>query len=120
MFRKIITAVIAIPVALIVIAFAVANRQWITLSFDPFSSASPAYAASLPLFVLIFIAVILGMIVGGVVTWMRQSKWRRLSRRLEGEVHALHEELASQRRQFAERRPDRAPEPVPLIVPPTS
>ena len=119
MFRKIITAVIAVPVAVVVIAFAVANRQWITLSFDPFSSANPAYAASLPLFVLIFIAVILGMIVGGVVTWIRQSKWRRLSRRLEGEVHALHQELAAQRRQFAERRPDRAPEPMPLIVPPT-
>jgi len=118
-FRKTISAVIAVPVAVIIIAFAVANRQWITVSFDPFSSASPAYAASLPLFVLIFIVLILGMIVGGAVTWMRQSKWRRRSRRLEGEVHALHDELASQRRQFAERRPDRAPEPMPLIVPPT-
>lgn len=119
MFRKIITAVVIVPLAVIIIAFAVANRQWITVSFDPFSSVSPAYAASMPLFVLIFIALILGVIVGGIATWIRQRKWRRSARRLEGEVHALHDELAAQRRQFADRNPSPVPEPLPAIVPPT-
>lgn len=118
MFRKIVTAVIAVPLAVIIIAFAVANRQWITVSFDPFSSASPAYAASMPLFILIFIALILGVIVGGIAAWIRQSKWRRSARRLEGEVHALHDELAAQRRQFSNRTPTTAPEPLPTIIPP--
>ena len=80
MFRKIVTAVIVIPLAAIIIAFAVANRQWVTVSFDPFSSASPAYAATMPLFVLIFIVLILGVIVGGIAAWIRQSKWRRAAR----------------------------------------
>lgn len=119
MFRKIVTAVIAVPLAVIIIAFAVANRQWITVSFDPFSSASPAYAASMPLFILIFIALILGVIVGGIAAWIRQSKWRRSARRLEGEVHALHDELVAQRRQFSNRTPATAPEPLPTIIPPT-
>lgn len=121
MFRKIATAVVIIPLAAIIIAFAVANRQWVTLSFDPFSSASPAFAATMPLFVLIFIVLILGVIVGGIAAWIRQSKWRRVARRLEGEVHALHEELAAQRRQFVGQHSAAAhePEPLPVILPPT-
>jgi uncharacterized integral membrane protein len=102
MFRKIVTAVIVVPLAVIIIAFAVANRQAVTVSFDPFSSAAPAYAATLPLFVLVFILVILGVIVGGVAAWLRQSKWRRLARRLESDVRDLHAEIeAIRRREYA-------------------
>jgi uncharacterized integral membrane protein len=98
MFRKIVTAIVVIPLAVIIVAFAVANRQSVTVSFDPFSSAQPAYAATLPLFVLIFILVILGVIVGGVAAWFRQGKWRRIARRLEGDVRDLHAEIEVIRR----------------------
>ena len=54
-FRKIVSTLIVVPLAVVIIAFAVANRQSVTVSFDPFSSTSPAYAATLPLFVLIFV-----------------------------------------------------------------
>ena len=80
MFRKIVTAVIIGPLAIVIVAFALANRQTVTVSFDPFSSASPAYAASLPLFVLIFVLVILGVVIGGVAAWLRQAAWRRTAR----------------------------------------
>jgi len=109
MFRKIVTAVILIPLAVIIVAFAVANRQAVTVSFDPFSSAAPAYAATLPLFVLIFILVILGVIVGGVAAWFRQGKWRRLARRLESDVRDLHAEIdAIRRREHAGVAPAQA------------
>ncbi|HEU5016662.1 MAG TPA: LapA family protein [Pseudolabrys sp.] len=98
MFRKIVTLIIVVPLAVIIIAFAVANRQTVTVSFDPFSATSPAYAASLPLFVLIFVLVILGVIIGGAAAWLRQGKWRRLARRLDADVRALHGELEGMRR----------------------
>ena len=108
MFRKIVTAVIVIPLAVIIVAFAVANRQTVTVSFDPLSSTSPAYAATMPLFVLIFVLVILGVIIGGVAAWFRQGKWRRLARRLEGDVRDLHAEIeALRRREHAAVRPGR-------------
>ncbi len=98
MFRKIVTALIVVPLAVIIVAFAVANRQSVTVSFDPLSSAAPAYAATVPLFVLIFVLVIVGVIVGGVAAWLRQGKWRRLARRLESDVRDLHAEIESIRR----------------------
>ncbi len=90
MFRKIVTAIIVVPLAVVIIAFAVANRQSVTVSFDPFASTSPAYAATLPLFVILFAVLILGVLVGGIAAWIRQGKWRRSARRLDGEVRALH------------------------------
>ena len=117
MFRKIVTAVIVIPLAAVIIAFAVANRQAVTVSFDPFSSAAPAYAATVPLFVLIFILLILGVIVGGVAAWLRQAKWRRTARRLDADVRALHEELETIRRRFG-TGPAPPSEPAPPLIPP--
>ena len=117
-FRKIVTWIIIIPLAAAIIAFAVTNRQTVTVSFDPFSSASPAYAATLPLFAVIFAVLILGVIVGGIAAWIRQSKWRRRARQLDGEVRALHNEIETIRRRFGTtEKPASKPEPVqvPLI-----
>lgn len=101
MFRKIVTLAIVLPLAAVIIAFAVANRQLVTVSFDPFSSANPAYAATLPLFILIFALTILGVIVGGAAAWLRQAHWRRAARKLDGEVRQLQQELGALRNRYA-------------------
>ena len=93
MIRKVVTAVILVPLAAIIIAFAVANRQIVTVSFDPFDAAQPAYAASLPLFVLIFVLIILGVLLGGTVTWLRQARWHWAARRAENENRELRLQL---------------------------
>ncbi len=51
--RKFLSALILIPLGLISIVFAVANRHLVTVSFDPFNTTDPAIAVSMPLFVLI-------------------------------------------------------------------
>ena len=111
MFRKIVTAIIVVPLAVVIIAFAVANRQTVTVSFDPFSSASPAYAATLPLFAVIFVVLILGVLIGGIAAWIRQGKWRRTARQLDAEVRALHEEMDAIRRRFRQRAAGPAADP---------
>ena len=104
MFRKIVTGVIVVPLAVIILAFAVANRQMVTVSFDPFSSANPAYASTLPLFVLIFVLVILGVIIGGGAAWMRQSPWRRTARKLDADVGARADQKAAVGREPGQAR----------------
>jgi len=96
--RKIVAAVILIPLAIVIIAFAVANRQIVTVSLDPFSSEHPASSLTLPLFVLILVLLILGVVIGGVAAWLRQAKWRRVARRLEREAEMLRSEVTSLRR----------------------
>jgi uncharacterized integral membrane protein len=119
MFRKIVSAVILVPLAVAIIIFAVANRQPVTVSFDPFSTGSPAYAMTLPLFVLVVMLIILGMLIGGVVAWIGQARWRRTARRLDADVRALHQELDAIRRRFApETRHAVEPAPHTAIPPP--
>jgi uncharacterized integral membrane protein len=121
MFRKIVTAIVVVPLVVVLVAFAVANRQMVTVSFDPFSSTAPAYAATLPLFTILFAALILGVLIGGIAAWLRQGKWRRAARRLDGEVRALHEEIESLRRRFGTNQPASPPQdasPLAVIPPP--
>ena len=96
--RKVVAAVILIPLAIVIIAFAVANRQIVTVSLDPFSSEHPASSLTLPLFALILVLLIAGVLIGGVAAWLRQAKWRRVARRLEREMQELRGEVASLKR----------------------
>ncbi len=70
--RKFFTALVVIPLGLIFIVFAVANRHFVTVSFDPFNSTDPSISVTLPLFVVIIAVAILGVIAGGFGTWFRQ------------------------------------------------
>jgi uncharacterized integral membrane protein len=120
MFRKILTGIIVVPLVVVIVAFAVANRQAVTVSFDPFSAVSPAYAATLPLFAVIFVVLILGVLIGGIAAWIRQGKWRRAARKLDGEVRVLHQEMDAVRRRFGTpETPPRPQDASPLaVIPP--
>jgi uncharacterized integral membrane protein len=89
MIRKVVRALILIPLALILIALAVANRQIVTVSFDPFDRVEPAFSIALPLYVLILALVIAGVIVGGAAAWLRQGKWRGRARVAESNAREL-------------------------------
>jgi uncharacterized integral membrane protein len=117
LFRKIVTWIVIVPLAAVIIAFAVANRQAVMVSFDPFASTSPAYVVTLPLFVVLFVALILGVLVGGIAAWVGQRRWRRVARRLDGEVRALHDEIEGIRRRFGtpQKQAPTQPAPLPLI-----
>ena len=80
--RKFIAIAILVPLAIVIVMFAVANREIITVAFDPFDTAQPAFALKLPLFMLIFVLVGLGVVVGGIAAWLRQHKWRLRARRV--------------------------------------
>ena len=93
MIRKTVMALILVPLAIVLITFAVANRQTVVVSLDPFDQAHPALAVALPLFVLVLVLLIGGVIVGGVAAWLKQAKWRRAARLAEAEARELRAEV---------------------------
>jgi uncharacterized integral membrane protein len=95
--RKIVAAVILVPLAIVIIAFAVANRQIVTVSLDPFSPEHPASSVTLPLFALVIGLLIVGVLIGGTASWLRHGNLRRTARRFEREMRELRSELASLR-----------------------
>ena len=91
--RKFVAIAVLVPLAIVIVMFAVANREIITVSFDPFDSAHPALALKMPLFMLIFVLVAVGVVVGGIAAWLRQHKWRIRARGAEAEARDLRVRL---------------------------
>ena len=97
--RKFFSTLFAILLGLIFVTFAVANRHFVTVSFDPFNSVNPSVAASMPLFALIIAVAILGVIAGGVATWFGQRRWRRAARQHEADARTAKAQLTELRSQ---------------------
>ena len=95
--RKLFTALIVIPLGLLFVVFAVANRHFVTVSFDPFNSRDPSIAIAMPLFAVIILVAILGVLAGGIATWLRQGYWRRAARLHEADARQARAELADLR-----------------------
>src|SRR5262249_8690147 len=93
MIRKIVTVLILLPVAIVLVAVAVANRETVTVSLDPFDRGDPSLTIAMPLFALIIVLMIAGVVLGGTAAWLRQSKWRWRARYFEGEARELRGEL---------------------------
>ena len=73
---------IVVPIAVALLAFAVANHSIVTVSFDPFPSGDvPAFAVSLPLFIVLILTAMIGVVAGGVAVWFAQGRYRRAARR---------------------------------------
>ena len=122
MIRKTVMALILVPLAIVLITFAVANRQTVVVSLDPFDQAHPALAVALPLFALVLVLLIGGVIVGGVAAWLKQATWRRAARLAEAEARELRAEVDRLKQRTA---PTQLPaEPMPagyapqLTIPP--
>jgi uncharacterized integral membrane protein len=112
--RKFLTALIVVPLGLLFVVFAVANRHFVTVSFDPFNTRDPSVGVTMPLFAVIIAVAILGVVAGGTATWFRQRRWRRSARQHEAEARQARAQLADLRADAAASRydPQRLPAPA--------
>ncbi|MCF4166079.1 lipopolysaccharide assembly protein LapA domain-containing protein [Zavarzinia compransoris] len=72
---------ITLPVIIVVVALALANRRPVVLSFDPFNTATAGNGVEVPLFIALFGALIIGILIGGTVAWGAGLKRRRVLKR---------------------------------------
>jgi hypothetical protein len=86
---KLSTALLLIPAILIAGIIAVANRADIRLSLDPFSDAHPALVIELPLYLLLFGALLLGVVLGGLAVALTRATRGRVQRPALGMERAL-------------------------------
>lgn len=92
---RLLSWIITIPLAVVLIIFALANRSVVTVSLDPL----PGHPSlGLPLFVIILASLLLGFIAGSFATWTSCAfknmlpRARRLSR-TEKELARLRDDL---------------------------
>ena len=93
-------ALFLVPIAIVVLAFAFANRQPVSVLFDPFNTAQPAFSLTAPFFLVLFATVIVGVLIGGSASWLSQGRVRREARQQRAEADRLRVELSRVRSKY--------------------
>lgn len=90
MWRKLVLVLIVVPLGVLLVALAVANRKHVLLILDPFGGPEPGMSLEAPLFLFLLGAFALGLAVGGLATWLGQGKWRKKARAEAREAREWH------------------------------
>ncbi len=86
MLRRILHLLVLLPAVIVLAALGVANTHDVRLALNPFRPDDPVLALTLPLYAWLLAAMIVGVLLGGLVTWVTQYRWRRSARRGEAEA----------------------------------
>lgn len=100
MIKRIVGWFVLVPLCVVLIVFALANRHSVAVYFNPFASElqTDSGGFGVPLFLVIFAVLLLGVLLGGIATWFAQSSHRRDEKHFKRETERLHRELDAARR----------------------
>jgi hypothetical protein len=90
--RRFLSWLVGLPTAILLIGFAVANRNWVDISLDPFDRTNPALYLHLPLWAVLVLGIFLGLVAGWIGAWINQRRWRRHARALRHDNERLRVE----------------------------
>ena len=91
MLKRLLVLPVVFIAASVLITIAVSNRHPVRIVLDPISEV-PVLAFELPLFVFLLGALIIGVLLGGMRTWLGQSHWHRSARSRAQEAMRWHAE----------------------------
>ena len=97
MSRKIINLLVLLPLGIVLIVLSVANRQPVSLALNPFRPDDGLLSVSAPFFVFLFLAAIIGVLIGSFATWLAQGKHRKRARVEAREAVRWHAEADRQK-----------------------
>ncbi|HET7412158.1 MAG TPA: DUF1049 domain-containing protein [Pararhizobium sp.] len=109
MAARIVKIVILVPVAVILIVLTVANRHAVTFALNPFNPSDQVLAATAPFFVFLYVALIIGVIIGSFATWLNQGRYRRRARTGERDAVRWQAEAEKQKQARENTGQDIAP-----------
>jgi uncharacterized integral membrane protein len=83
-----------------IVILAVANREVVTVRLLPegLERLLPGVAVDLPLFVVSLISIVTGMVIGYLLEWLREHRYRRLAAEKQREAARLSREVANMRK----------------------
>lgn len=80
MLKRLIALFFLVPIGIILVVLAVTNRHLVTIGVPPYVGDTPFLSFAMPVFVLVFAALLVGIFMGGFGTWLGQGKHRKLAR----------------------------------------
>lgn len=86
MLRRAWKYLLGVPVAIVLLTLAVINRHGVRLVLDPFRPDEPVISLVLPFYAYLIGMLLVGIVIGGLATWVTQARWRRTARRRTAEA----------------------------------
>jgi uncharacterized integral membrane protein len=84
--------VLGVPAAIFLLTLAVINRHGVRLVLDPFRPDEPVLSLVLPFYAYLIGMLVIGIVIGGLATWLTQARWRRTARRRAAEAQRWQSE----------------------------
>lgn len=91
------------PAGLLLLAFAIVNREPVRVVLDPLPGETSDFQITAPLFLIVFLAMAIGVLLGGFATWMAQGRHRRAARHARADVERLRNEAGNLRAELSAR-----------------
>lgn len=98
MIKRLAGWVFLLPLSLALIVFALLNRHAVPVNINPFSATPTPEASGVPLFLIVYAVLLIGVLLGGIATWFAQGSHRARERHWRREAEILREELETARR----------------------
>lgn len=98
MVNKIVGWLVLVPLCLGLVVIALANQHLVAINFNPFATGNPVVSPGygVPMFVVLYVVLLIGVLAGGIATWFAQGHhrrgekhWRREAQTLTGELEKL-------------------------------
>jgi uncharacterized integral membrane protein len=113
--------ILTLPLMVVAVVFAVANRELVTLDLWPLAMTIQA-----PLFILVLGSTVVGLLAGAAVAWFSSGPTRRRAREARRRAAELEREVAHLREKLENTRPAVPPRPqgdtadrLPPVSPPS-
>ena len=92
--RRLLNWFVLLPLAIVIVLFAIANREYVAVSFDPFTGEH-----QVRLFIIAFAALFVGVVLGWLISLARQWRLWRTARAAQEELARAKAEVESLRKQ---------------------
>lgn len=89
---RLLILIILIPILIVFSAILFANREVVTFNLDPLNSSNPLFSIDAPLYLIALSFMIFGIILGAVIDWLKQGKYRKELRTTKKQFNKLSKE----------------------------
>jgi putative membrane protein len=91
---RLIRLVLSLAGLAVIVAFAIANRTPVDVSFAPFP-----IVIEFPVYGVFLLGLVVGGLLGGAAVWLGGHRYRRAARRMRNKVRALENQVAALKQQ---------------------
>jgi hypothetical protein len=100
--KSVLRLIVYVPLGLLILFFSEANRQPVKIFLDPFAGSNapdPGPTVESPLFLLVLACVAIGVVAGGISSWLGHGHVRRAAKDARVDAKKARSEIEQLRQQ---------------------